>query len=82
MEELKESFENQLIYLYDEKLQYENKLGSSDPKEIVSKFKDLENQLIYLYGIKEKYQKVPSHELKITEIKNVFIEKNRWKGSL
>ncbi|TGL63946.1 hypothetical protein EHQ58_00860 [Leptospira ognonensis] len=82
MEELKESFENQLIYLYDEKTHFENQLGFSDPKEIVSKFKELENELNYLYGIKERYRKVPSTELKITSIKNVFVEKSRLKGSL
>jgi hypothetical protein len=82
MEELKESFENQLICLYDEKLQFEKKLGSSDPKEIVSKFKELENELIYLYGIKERFHKVPSSSLNITQIKNVFIEKSRWNGSV
>jgi len=81
MEELRESFENQLIYLYDEKLHYEKKLGSSDPKEIVTKFRELEKQLIYLYNIKEKYHKVSSTELKISEIKNVFVEKSRWERS-
>lgn len=82
MEELKESFENQLIYLYQEKEHLEDKLGSSDPRELVTKFNDLEKELIYLYRIKEHYKKIPSQELKISEIKNVFIENSRLKGSI
>ncbi|GBF49341.1 hypothetical protein LPTSP4_08520 [Leptospira ryugenii] len=77
MEELIESFENQLIYLYDEKLQLEKGLGTSDPKEIVGQFKQLEQELVRLYGIKERYKKVPSKEITISDIKNVFIDKNR-----
>ncbi len=80
MDELKESFESQLIYLYDEKNLLENRLGFSDPSNIVAKFKSLEKDLQYLYGIKERYRKVPAKELKITEIKNVFVEKSRLKG--
>ncbi|MDZ4726593.1 MAG: hypothetical protein SH817_10575 [Leptospira sp.] len=82
MEELKESFENQLIYLYDEKLLLEQKLGTSDPKEIVLKFSELEKELIHLYGLKENYRKVPATNVSITDIKNVFIEKNRLVGGV
>jgi hypothetical protein len=79
MEELKENFENQLIYLYKEKENFENKLGSSDPKDIVKKFNELELELGSLYRIKEKFRKVPSSELNITEIRNVFVERSRLK---
>jgi hypothetical protein len=79
MEELKESFENQLIYLYDEKMQFENKLGTSDPKDIVAKFKNLESELMHLYGIKDKFKKVSASQINVTNIKNVFIDKNRLK---
>ncbi|MDF3821338.1 hypothetical protein P3G55_15650 [Leptospira sp. 96542] len=75
MEELIESFENQLIFLYDEKLNLENSIGTSDPKELVSIFKNLERELEYLYRVKEHYIKIPAKEIKIRDIQNVFIDK-------
>lgn len=81
MDEIKESLESQLVSLYMEKDLFEDKIGCSDPREIVEKFKNLENELISMYDIKERYRKVPSPELKITNIKNVFVDRSKLKGS-